>query len=139
MAGTEHIPASAYRAMVGGSGPALTAPVRESVQAEARGTLKPRGMNGLEAEYAAYLDTLKLAGEVLWWEFEGVKFRLGDDCWYRPDFLVMLASGCLEAHETKGFWRDDARVKIKVAADTFPIPFIGIRKSSAGWDREVFS
>ena len=33
--------------------------------------------------------------------------------YYNPDYLVIYP-GHFEIHEVKGFWRDDARVKIKV-------------------------
>lgn len=52
---------------------------------------------------------------------------------YTPDFFVMLASGALEAHEVKGFWQDDARVKIKCAADIYPLRFFAVKKSKMGW------
>ena len=35
---------------------------------------------------------------------------------YTPDVLIAPPTG-LELHEVKGFWQDDARVKIKVAAE----------------------
>jgi hypothetical protein len=54
----------------------------------------------------------------------------------------MLSNGVLEAHEVKGFWTDDARVKIKVAADKYPLQFIAIRKipkkNGGGWQIEEF-
>jgi hypothetical protein len=40
----------------------------------------------------------------------------------------MRADGSLECHEVKGFWADDARVKIKVAAEMYPFRFIAIMK-----------
>ena len=59
-----------------------------------------------------------------------------------PDFMVMLADGQLQAHEVKGYWTDDARVKIKVAAALFPIEFIAIKKKAkkdgGGWEKEMF-
>jgi hypothetical protein len=105
----------------------------------ARGKLKPRKMNKTEAAYAQHLNALKLAGDVLWFEFEGIKLRLADDTQYTADFFVLTRDGVLEVHETKGFWRDDARVKIKVAAEKYPFRFFGITKDKTGWAREEFS
>jgi len=55
----------------------------------------------------------------------------------------MMIDGAIQCREIKGFWTDDARVKIKVAADIYPFQFIAIRalskKSGGGWDQEVFS
>jgi hypothetical protein len=109
---------------------------------QALGRLKPGEMNGTEAEYYHYLELLKRAGEILWYKFEGIKFRLADGCFYTPDFVVLLKNGEMEAHEVKGFWTDDARVKIKVAASTYPFRFIAIKKQSkrdgGGWQIEEF-
>jgi hypothetical protein len=88
--------------------------------ARARCTRKPGEMNGLETKYAHHLEAERLAGRVHAWQFERVAFRLADGCTYNPDFLVILADGSVEIHETKGRWEDDALVKIKVAADQSP-------------------
>lgn len=82
-------------------------------------------MNGLEAAYAReVLEPLKLAGEVADYWFERLTFKLADDCRYTPDFVVQLAGGEIECHEVKGtFIRDDAKVKLKVAATMFPFVF----------------
>lgn len=56
---------------------------------------------------------------------------------YTPDFVVMLASGEIELHEVKGYWRDDARAKTRVAAEQLPFRILAItrpsRKKGAGW------
>lgn len=100
-------------------------------------------MNKTEAAYAAHLEAEKLAGRVLWYRFEGVKLRLADLTFYSPDFAVMLAGGELEMHEVKGgVWEDDARVKIKVAADQYPFRFLAVyrqaKKDGGGWEVEEF-
>ncbi|VEB42964.1 Uncharacterised protein [Chromobacterium violaceum] len=54
----------------------------------------------------------------------------------------MLAGGEMEAHEVKGFWQDDARAKIKIAADMYPFRFVAIKakakKDGGGWAVEEF-
>lgn len=99
-------------------------------KAFAQGRLKTGEMNGLEAEYDAVLDGRRHHGEIAWYKFEGVKLRLADNTFYTPDFAVMLADGQMQMHEVKGFWQDDARAKIKVAASLYPFEFIAIRKQS---------
>ncbi len=84
-------------------------------------------MNKTEAAYAVELERRKHAGEVAWWKHEGIKLRLADLTFYTPDFVVMLASTELQLHEVKGFWQDDAKVKIKVAADQFPFVFVVVK------------
>ena len=108
----------------------------------ALGRMKAGAMNNTEAEYARLLDARKHAGDVAWWKFEGLRLRLGDGCGYTPDFSVMLQDGSMECHEVKGFWRDDARAKIKVAADQYPFRFIAVtkepKKDGGGWKVEEF-
>lgn len=108
----------------------------------ALGRLKTGQMNNTEAEYGRHLEILKAAGDVLWYKFEGMKFRLADNTFYTPDFAVMLKDGSLQAHEVKGFWEDDAKVKIKVASDMYPIEFIAVKKrakkNGGGFDMESF-
>lgn len=110
---------------------------------QALGRLKVGTMNKTEAAYAAHLERQRMAGEVLWFKFEGVKLRLADNTFYSPDFAVMVASGQIEMHEVKGFWQDDAKVKIKVAADLYPFRFIAVKaqskKDGGGWLVEDFS
>lgn len=99
-------------------------------------------MNKTEQAYATTLDNLKSKGVIAWFKFEGVKLRLADNTFYTPDFAVMRADGTMEMHEVKGFWTDDARVKIKVAADMYPFKFLAIKanskKAGGGWSVEEF-
>ena len=76
--------------------------------------------NKTEREYAGMLRMKLLAGEILDYRFEAMKFMLGNRCWYTPDFLVITPTH-VELHEVKGgFYRDDARVKFKAAAEKYP-------------------
>lgn len=109
----------------------------------ALGRLKPGAMNKSESAYAAHLEALKHAGAVLWYRFEGIKLRLADNTFYTPDFAVMTADSVIECHEVKGFWQDDARAKIKIAADLYPFIFrafkVRAKKHGGGWEEEDFS
>lgn len=107
----------------------------------ARGRLPIEGMNKTEAAYDAHLWAQR-GGEILWHKFEAIKLRLADNTSYTCDFAVLPRSCILEMHEVKGFWRDDARVKIKVAASIYPFKFIAVtaqsKKLGGGWNREEF-
>jgi len=109
----------------------------------AQGRLKPGAMNKSEASYGAFLEREKAAGRILWYRFEGLKLRLADNTFYTPDFAVLAADCIMECHEVKGFWQDDARVKIKVAADLYPFRFKALKalakKYGGGWEEEDFS
>ena len=122
---------------------ALFTPQRRAKQGmQALGRLKTGQMNKTEEAYAKHLQNLQHAGQVAWYKFEGVKLRLADNTFYSPDFAVMLASGEMEMHEVKGFWQDDARAKIKIAADMYPFRFLAVKvkakKDGGGWAVEEF-
>ena len=112
------------------------------VAMQALGRLKTGERNKTEAAYEQHLIQRQHAGEVAWFRFEGIKLRLADNTHYTPDFAVMLADGRMEIHEVKGYWTDDARVKIKVAAELYPFAFFAIKKKAkkdgGGWEIEEF-
>ena len=87
----------------------------------------------LEARFAAHLDMRRAAGEVLWWQYEGITLRLGYRTSYTPDFIVQETSGEIVLYECKGFMRDDAAVKLKVAASLFPFRIVLVRQSKTGF------
>lgn len=105
---------------------------------KSKGQTIPPVMNKLETRYYKYLDSRPDVLEVY---YEPFKLRLGKD-WkttYAPDFLIMKKDLTLEVHETKGFWRDDARVKIKVAANLYPIfKWVGVTLRKGKWWYEEF-
>lgn len=110
---------------------------------QALGRLKTGTMNKTEASYeVSVLKPALMSGEVAWYKFEGLKLRLADNTFYTPDFAVMLSTGQIQCREVKGFWTDDARVKIKVAADLYPFEFMAVRAvpkgKGGGWDVETF-
>ena len=110
---------------------------------QALGRLPTGRMNNLEFDYSKKLEMGKMVGDVLWYAFESMKFRLADNTYYTPDFIVMRGDRTLEVHETKGFWTDDGRAKIKIAAEMFPLfKFIAIKrqtkKQGGGWTMEEF-
>jgi hypothetical protein len=98
----------------------------------------PGKMNGLEEDYAnTFLRGRYIHG------FEEITLKLGDDCRYTPDFWVLGDDDVLEFHETKGRWMDDAKVKMKVAAEKYPqFRFMAFRKltkkEGGGWVRERY-
>lgn len=108
----------------------------------ALGRLKVGQRNQTERAYEDHLERLRMVGDILWYRFEGLKLRLADNTFYTPDFAVLAGDGYMECHEVKGFWTDDARVKIKVAADQYPFRFYAMKavskRDGGGWSREDF-
>lgn len=108
-----------------------------------RGKPRQRGvMNKTEQRYAESLEARRIAGEIEWYAYEGITLKLGKECRYTPDFVVMTSDGYLECHETKGFWAEAAKVRIKVAAEKFPFRFVAMRarakKDGGGWEATEF-
>jgi len=125
-------------------------------------------MNVLEREYADYLDSLKLLGEIHDWRFEWFRFILyhglpgeQQEASYKMDFLVIKhvpyldwfssyeikpiiilpVWDKLEVHEIKGYWRSRDRIRFKMAAELNPwFTFYGVTRNRANkqWEYERF-
>ena len=111
------------------SDPAVRAMMARAGQAEpakARQAHTPGQMNKGESLYSVYLFSRMRAGEVESFAFEADTLLLAHLCRYTPDFRVVLPDGTIEYHECKGkkgksyYAREDARIKIKVAASLYP-------------------
>lgn len=114
-------------------------PGRITVRARGRTRKQPGTMNKLETRYAELLEQKKQLGLIFDWRFECLAFRLAKGCTYNPDFMVITFDGMVEIHETKGFWEEDARVKIKAAAEMFPwFRFVGVQFKKGEWLIEEF-
>lgn len=113
--------------------------LRQMTAVRALGRLPQGHQNKTEAAYEdRVLKPAMQAGEIAWYRFEGIKLRLADNTFYTPDFAVLRRNGEIEIHEVKGFWTDDARVKIKVAAAQYPFQFIAVSKVKGEWKEERF-
>jgi hypothetical protein len=88
-------------------------------------------MNKTESEYDALFLGRRPHG------YEEITLRLGDDCRYTPDFWVLGDDDVIEFHEVKGgFIRDDARAKLRIAAERYPhFRFYLMQKTKLGWSR----
>lgn len=100
-----------------------------------KATATVRTWNRTEKAYADFLEVQRRAGNIARWDFEPEKLRLADLTYYTPDFRVIYPDGTIEFHEVKGFLRDDAMVKIKVAAEQHPYRFVMVKKAKGGkWE-----
>lgn len=82
----------------------------------------PGVMNKAEEEFYNILVMRQKAGEVIHFGFETVKLKLAPKTFLTLDFFVQYVSGEMGFEEVKGgHWEDDARVKIKVAAQLYPM------------------
>lgn len=110
-------------------------------------------MNKTETEYDTYLGLLLRGGMIDGYKFEGIKLKLADNCFFTPDFLVMAKDGVLELHDTKGTTKklrasgekeaapwieEDAKIKLKLAAELFPFRVFAVFKTKEGWQKMEF-
>ena len=107
-------------------------PVLEFAEHMKKKTGKTHWKSKTEAMYAFYLDYQKTTGEISKWEYEGLKFKIGDaseveggkrsGAYFTPDFLVVFPDGHMELHEIKGggYCREAARVRFLAARKQWP-------------------
>lgn len=78
-----------------------------------------------EADHANRLDAAQRTGGVVWWAHKPFAFILSEHenkskrIRYTPDFLVLTGDLEMEVHEVKGWWREAALVRVRLAAEKF--------------------
>lgn len=97
-----------------------------------RNTRVGKAKNKLEQQWESELERKKNAGEIAWFGYEAMTFKLADDVRYTPDFMVMLPDGRLQAQECKGsFWPDKNKQKFKVAREQlWFLDFVVVRRDA---------
>jgi hypothetical protein len=106
-------------------------------------------MNKGETRFSQQLELRRQVKEIQWWKFEGLSFKIGERCYYTPDFDVLLANYELQCIDVKGTQRkkhkagdvyltdyteDDARVKLAACATIYPVSFwIAYPDDSGNW------
>ena len=108
-------------------------------RAKAHKTPRRGVKNKTEEAYANHLNMLLRAGEIRKYGFETHKLRLADGAYYCPDFAVFETDDTITFQEVKGFWREAARLRIKVAASLYPeYRFVAIKREKGQWIEEQF-
>jgi hypothetical protein len=119
-----------------------TLPIREVKKGKRLRQKEGDGMNKTERAFKAWLDQYVVnPGDAL--IVQSVTLKIANGCRYTPDFLTLGKAAVpegeadafnLHAYEVKGFMRDDAAVKIKVAASLYPwIRFTLATKDGDAW------
>lgn len=91
-------------------------------------------LNKWEKEYLLWIKR-ELKPE--WHGVQCLSLKIGDDCRYVPDFIT-IESGEIYCREVKGFFRPQAKVKMKAVARIYPwIRFVLARKSKGAWSHEL--
>jgi hypothetical protein len=101
-----------------------------------KGKPKPRVAGQQSAHEVAFEGHLRarLGKDVLWFKYESVKVKLADGTWYTADFVALHDDHVLVCYEVKPgrmvngelgtIITDGAAVKLKVAAEHFPLRFV---------------
>ena len=92
------------------------------------------GMNKLERAFLLQLQVAQRRMEFRFIWREPVVLRLAGRTTYKPDFLTSTGLNQLTFWEVKGFMRDDAAVKLKVAASQFPcFQWVLVQRKRSTW------
>lgn len=89
----------------------------DPVAAKKRLRQNTKGMNKTEAAFNEFLQAHSPEARIY---VQGVTLLICNGVRYTPDFFVRHPAGDQHAYEVKGFMRDDAAVKLKVAASAYP-------------------
>jgi len=118
--------------------PILTTTEPVSTPVNGRGRIR-QNAQGLNKTEQAFHDWLNAEWPGVVFHTQSVTLKIANGCRYTPDeFCCFTDTGC-EAWEVKGFMRDDAAVKLKVAASLYPwITFHLVtklpKKKGGGWN-----
>ena len=94
----------------------------------------PAYRSKLERRYASHLEAQQRAGIIRKIRYEAIRLTLAPRTTYTPDFMVELPDGSLELHEVKGWMRDDANTKLKIAAALWGcFRFVLVRWEDGQW------
>jgi len=129
--------------VLAGKGVSVASEKVRSVQEPERADSEPRGrMNGLETKYTLeVLGPRKLAGEVLDYWYESIRFRMAKNVNFTIDFIIQTPSGW-EAHEVKGYKHRANWSNFKTVSEMKPFSlmfkFYLCRKIKGEWIIERF-
>lgn len=96
---------------------------------------KPIFKSKLEQAFAGYLHGLLLAGDILQYRYEPLRFNLAPNTTITPDFQIKLKDGTYEFLEVKGWAREDAIAKLKICARLYPEwRFVLVQRKRGVWE-----
>lgn len=101
-----------------------------------------KGMNKTEEEFFEFAKyDLSIIYPDAAWFAQAITLKIANGVRYTPDVAVMYAGG-VAFYEVKGFLRDDAAVKIKVAAHQYRLSKFFLvtkrnRKAGGGWQIDL--
>jgi len=110
-------------------------PDKKTVAKESRVSTDEEKLNKLERAYLAYLRALGFE----WIGIQNITLKLAHDCRLTVDFVSLDANGVLGFTDVKGFQREDALIKMKIAARMFPFWVFQIAKRDkyGQWEHQL--
>lgn len=125
LSGSSVVEPSLYKGQVVGSNPTQT------TNFDQKKSTDEQKLNKTERAFLSYLRMLGHPDIGV----QDLTLKIGDDCRFTPDFRSIDQNGRFCIWETKGYMRDDALVKLKVAARKFSrFDFYLVKKNGASWD-----
>ena len=77
------------------------------------------GLNKTERRFKTRLESLRVQQRIKDFIMQAWTFKLAHDCRYTPDAVVVENDGTITLYDVKGFEREDAVLKMRVAAERF--------------------
>lgn len=118
--------------------PGLLAAVRRDRRLRAADGVRPWHpyRSKWEWDYATHYLPVEMAyGSIREWAYETERLEIGAGAFYTPDFPVTVFDGMREMREVKGYRREAAMVRIRVAAKLYPqFRFVLVTKVNGQWN-----
>lgn len=76
--------------------------------------------NDWESRYGSQLHLRMMASDIAMYAYQPIRLRLATAVWYTPDYIVRHIDNTIECVEVKGFMREAANLRLKIAVDRFP-------------------
>lgn len=117
--------------------PRESATVKQNLQVQ-NPQIRQRSGDGMNKLERAFFQLLNAFSRVPFYVHREVSLPLANGCRYKVDFIRVhtgQTGPIIEGFEVKGFKRDDAIVKLKVAASVYPwIKFYLVTRKNKIWD-----
>lgn len=118
--------------------PATENAITRQIDLSSRPNTDEEKLNKTERAYLWHLRKLNVPNL----RIQQMILKLADDCRLTVDFTYVNANGRLVFVDVKGgFWREDAKIKIKVAARMYPefVFVVATRDKTGQWNEQIIN
>lgn len=112
--------------------PAIAGKIKRAI-----GVRGSKGENKTEALFKQLTEAMNRGVKL---DFEAIKFRIGPNCYYCPDYIAIGKNEKVYAYEIKGGGpiRDDSIVKFKAARERYPWVTFQMHRLKAGTWTQIY-